>query len=128
MRNLASLALIGSALGGCVVTTTTDDYDSSLFVSNESDFEIHEMYVTEIDSPTWGPNLLSRSILMPGDSMQLALECNTYDAMLVDETGAICEIQGVDLCFDDADWIIDNRSCSVFEARAAAMATSSGAK
>ncbi len=119
MRYLASLAVLGSALGGCVVTTTTDDFDSSLLVSNESDFEIHEMYVTEIDSPTWGPNLIERSILLPGESMKLALDCNTYDAMLIDETGASCEIQNVDLCFDDADWVITNRSCTVFEAAAA---------
>lgn len=125
MQKLASLALL--ALGGCVVTTT-DDLDSSLFVSNDSDFEIHEMYVTEIESPTWGPNLLSGSILFPGQDMQLALDCNTYDAMLIDETGAVCEIQGVDLCFDDADWIITNRSCAVFEARAAAMAAAKGTK
>ena len=123
MQNLACLAVVASTLGGCVVTTTTDDdFDSSLHVENRSDFEIHEMYVTEIDSPTWGGNLLGGSILFPGQSMELLLDCNTYDAMLIDETGAVCEIQGVDLCFDDADWIITNRSCAVFEARAAAMA------
>lgn len=104
------------------MVTTTDDFDSSLHVSNDSSFEIHEMYVTEIDSQTWGPNLLSGSILFPGEVMDLALDCNTYDALLIDETGASCEIQNVDLCFDDADWIITNRSCKVFEARAAAMA------
>jgi hypothetical protein len=100
----------------------TDDgyYDSSLVVSNHSDFEVHEMYVTEIDNPSWGPNLLGRSILFPGDSMELAIDCGTYDAMLIDETGAICEVSAVDLCFDDADWIIRNSTCSLFEARAAA--------
>jgi hypothetical protein len=113
MRNLASLAVV-AALGGCVVTT---EADSSLFVSNDSDFEIHEMYVTEIDSPTWGGNLLAGSILFPGDSMQLGLDCNVYDAMLIDETGASCEIHDIDLCFDDADWIITNRSCDVFDVR-----------
>lgn len=122
MRNIVSLALIGAALGGCVITTTTDDLDSSLLVSNRSSFEIHEMYVTEIDSPTWGSNLLGTAILQPGQSFELGLPCNTYDAMLIDETGAICEIQNVELCFDDADWIITNRSCEVFAARAAAMA------
>jgi hypothetical protein len=117
MLKLTSLALLAS-LTGCVVTTT-DDPDSSLFVSNDSDFEIHEMYVTEVSSPTWGGNLLGGSILFPGESMELGLDCNTYDAMLIDETGAVCEIQNVDLCFDEADWIITNRSCAVFEALAA---------
>jgi hypothetical protein len=40
--------------------------------------------------------------------------------MLIDETGAICEVASVDLCFDEADWIIRNNTCDVFEARAAA--------
>jgi hypothetical protein len=114
MRLLASLALCVAGTG-CVVS----DYDSSLTVSNLSDFEIHEMYVTQIDSPSWGPNLLDGDILFPNESMQLAIDCNTYDAMLVDETGAVCEVSSIDLCFDDADWVIDNRSCEVFEKRAA---------
>jgi hypothetical protein len=54
--------------------------------------------------------------------MTLGLDCGTYDAMLIDETGAICEIQGLDLCYENADWIIRNNSCAVFEQRAAAKA------
>ena len=109
--SLALFLAIGAAGSACVITET----DSSLYVSNYSDFEIHEMYVTPIESPTWGPNLLGNDILYPGDSMYVAVGCGTYDAMLVDETGAICEVQGVDLCFDDADWIINNTTCGVFE-------------
>lgn len=126
MRLLPSIALLAltTAATGCVIA----DGDSSLFVANDSDFEIHEMYVTPIESPTWGPNLLRGSILFPGDSMQLAVDCGTYDALLIDETGAACEVSTIDLCFDTADWIITNRSCAVFEARAAAMAAGDGGK
>lgn len=122
MRLLPSIALLLTTATGCVVA----DGDSALFVANDSDFEIHEMYVTPIESPTWGPNLLRGSILLPGDSMELAVDCGTYDALLIDETGAACEVSTIDLCFDTADWIITNRSCAVFEARAAAMAAGSG--
>lgn len=130
MRLLPSFALALAVGSGCVVTTDgydddfyDDTYDSSLLVSNHSDFEIHEMYVTEIDNPSWGPNLLRGSILFPGDSIELAIDCGVYDAMLIDETGADCEVTGVELCFDDADWIIRNNTCSLFEARAAAALT-----
>lgn len=119
MRLVTSFALLLTvASTACVITPT----DSSLYVENRSDFEIHEMYVTDVDSSTWGPNLLRGDILMPGESMFLGLECGTYDAMLIDETGAVCEVANVDLCYDDADWIIRNTSCTVFEARAAATA------
>ena len=55
--------------------------------------------------------------------MTILLDCGTYDTMLIDETDAICEIPNISLCFEDADWIIRNSSCSVFEERAAAMKT-----
>src|SRR5512139_1557120 len=75
--SLASLALVVGA-AGCVLETT----DSSILVSNRSDFEIHEMYVTPVASSTWGPNLLGvGDVLMPGDSISVGLECGTYDAM-----------------------------------------------
>lgn len=95
--------------------------DSSLLLENRSSFEIHEMYVTPSASSSWGPNLLRGDILMPGESTLIPVECGTYDTMLVDETGAVCEILDVELCNDSADWIIRNSSCAIFEARAAAM-------
>lgn len=103
------------------------DHDSSLRVVNQSDFEIHELYVTEVASPTWGPNLLDRDALFPGESMLLAVDCGTYDALLIDEAGAACEVLNVELCFEDADWIIRNTSCAVFEERAAAKARANAA-
>jgi len=121
MRFIVSLAAIACAATGCVTS------DSSLLVSNRSDFEIHEMYVTPIESPSWGPNLLHGDILFPGESTYVGLDCGTYDAMLIDETGAVCEVSTLDLCFDDADWIIRNSSCSVFEKRAAAAAAEKAA-
>lgn len=117
-------SLLAASTSACVVS----EYDSSLFVANDSDFEIHEMYVTDISSPTWGPNLLRGDVLMPGGSMSLAIDCGTYDALLIDETGAACEVSTIDLCFDTADWIITNRSCAVFEQRAAAMAAGADSK
>lgn len=124
MRLLTSIALVVVAGGGCVTTET----DSSLLVSNRSDFEIHELYVTPVGASTWGDNLLGQDILLPGDKLDLGISCGTYDAMIIDETGAVCELDGVDLCFDDADWIIRNNSCSVFEARAAEMAKAKAAQ
>ena len=100
--------------------------DSALFVTNDSDFEIHEMYVTDVRSSSWGPNLLDGEILFPGESMTLGLECGNCDALLIDETGAICEVAGLELCYENADWIIRNNSCAVFEKRAAAAKAAAG--
>ena len=48
------------------------------------------------------------------------VSCGFYDALLVDETGVECEIFDIDLCLNDADWIIRNDTCAVFEAAAKA--------
>jgi hypothetical protein len=117
MRLLPSIAVL--AFAGCTVT----EIDSSLVVSNRSDFEIDELYVTPTGSPTWGDNLLGRAPLLSGDDVTLGISCDTYDAMIIDETGAICEVDAIDMCFDNANWVIRNDTCSVFEARAAAAAT-----
>ena len=116
MRLFPSIALIASLASGCVVS------DASLNVENRSDFEIHEMYVTPVASGSWGPNLLGGSVLMPHETMSVALECDTYDALLIDELGFACEVHDVHLCFEEADWVIRNSSCTVFEERAAAAA------
>ena len=116
MKLLTSLAAVAALATGCVVT------DSSLYVENRSDFEIHEMYVTPVHASTWGSNLLHGDILVPGESMYVGVECGSYDTLLIDETGSECEILDLHLCNEDADWIIRNSSCAVFEQRAAAAA------
>ncbi|MND00583.1 hypothetical protein D3C83_192530 [compost metagenome] len=67
-------------------------------------------------------------MLLPNAELQVAVECGTYDAMLIDETGAACEVSTIDLCFEEADWIITNRTCAIFEERAAAMAAAKEGK
>ena len=103
---------------GCVVSTD-GTADSSLTVTNESDFTIQEIYLTDVGSSTWGRNLLGGDVLFPGEALALGVECGTYDALLVDETNVQCELSGLDLCFNDAAWVIRNNTCAVFAARLA---------
>jgi hypothetical protein len=102
------LLLVACATVGCA--------DASLVVSNRSDFEIHELYVTQIENPSWGPNLLDTE-LRPGESFSVDVCCGTFDTMLVDETGAFCEVLNVELCFETDDWVIRNTTCRVFDTR-----------
>lgn len=100
MRSMLLLA----ALAGC--------HDSSFHISNRSDYAIEELYVTQIENPSWGPNLLDEPI-EAGDTLVLDICCGTYDTLVVDETGSLCEVPYVDICFEDADWVIRNTRCSV---------------
>lgn len=103
---LAAVALAAAPLGGCIITD--DDGDSSLTVQNDSSYLIYEIRVTDVGSTNWGPNLLGGDILRPGEALTILVDCGFYDVLLVDDTGADCVLYDLDLCFDDAVWVIDN--------------------
>lgn len=118
MRNLRpclSLAVAGAlvAAHGC-----TDDgsvnADSSLRVINQTDTVIAELYLTDVGSHRWGPDLLRDNVLPPSEELELEVTCGRFDAKFVDEDGTPCEIPNVDLCANDATWVIREDSCIVF--------------
>jgi hypothetical protein len=119
---LASIAL-ATAASGCII----EDGSASLEVRNDSDYVIDELYLTDVGSSTWGRNLLGGDGLFPGESISLGTDCGYYDAMLVDETGVSCEVHDLDLCANDALWVIRNNTCSVFGAREKQDAATNGA-
>lgn len=106
----ACLAATAVLAPGCLIVA---DDDSSLTVVNDSDFVIEEINVTEVDSLSWGPNLIPEA-LFPGEEVEISLDCDVYDARLIDEDGVECYIDGIDLCFDDALLRVRNNSCSVW--------------
>jgi hypothetical protein len=124
MTHLRLIALSLASVGLVAVTGCSDNNDNdtsgSLRVQNNSDFGIVEIHVTSVGSSTWGPNLISGDTLAPGDALTLDVSCDTYDALLVDDSGVDCQIHDVDLCLNNADWVINNNTCTVFSAARAA--------
>lgn len=133
MKNLRYLACVVAALGSVALVGCSSDSgpDASLRVRNDSDFTITEIHVAPVGSVDWGPNLLSGDVLFPDEMLRIDVSCDTWDALLVDEDGVDCEINGLDLCGSTADWVINNSSCTVFnaarQAREAAQASGSAA-
>ncbi len=111
-----ALLLTASLAGGCVIAGD-GVADATLEVSNNSDFVIEEIYLTDVNSSSWGGNLLGGDVLFPDESIVLAVDCGYYDALLVDQDGVDCELHDLDLCLNDASWIINNNTCSVFGAK-----------
>ncbi|MBA3451984.1 MAG: hypothetical protein H0T42_02670 [Deltaproteobacteria bacterium] len=111
--------------GGVIVD---DVDDASLRVVNDSDFVIEEIYLTDVGSPTWGPNLLRGDVLFPDEEILLGVRCSRYDVLVVDEDGVDCEVNSVDLCLNDATWVIQNNTCTVFEAAAKERAAKAAAE
>ena len=112
---ILAASLIASAIAtGCIIESSSNDASSTLTVDNNSSFDLKELHLTRSTSSGWGPNLLDAA-LRPGESIFLdGISCDTYDVLMVDETGAQCEADGIDICFSDAAWVITNNTCSVF--------------
>lgn len=103
---LPILALVTSLATGCIIVS--DDDDSTLTISNRSSFALQDIAVGEVGAPEFGPNLVGGDLLLPGEDLVVTLSCGTYDVLIEDETGAQCQLGALDLCFDDAVWIIDD--------------------
>ncbi|MDB4961755.1 MAG: hypothetical protein JWP01_1754 [Myxococcales bacterium] len=115
-RLLAPVLAACASLAAFTGCTTDDGFvaDASLRVVNNSDFVIEQIYLTDTGSSTWGPNLLGGDVLFPDEELLLGVNCDFYDALLVDEDGVECEINDIDLCLNDATWSIRNNTCTVF--------------
>lgn len=119
MKHLALTASLLAALsvaGACSDDGVIIDDDATLTVINESDFVIEEIYLTPVDNPDWGRNLLGSDPLFPDERLTLGVDCGFYDALLIDEDGVECKLDAIDLCLNDADWFIYNDTCVAFEA------------
>ncbi|MEP6865911.1 MAG: hypothetical protein ABJE66_35150 [Deltaproteobacteria bacterium] len=111
MRNVLLGLAVSCTLAAC---TTSSGPAATLSVENASDFQIVEIYLTDIGSSSWGPNLISGDTLNPGETLRLGVDCSTYDAKLIDETNVSCEVDNLDLCLNDSVWIINNNTCTAF--------------
>lgn len=112
MRNVKFVMCIAAALGAGACTATVDDGpDSTLTIANESSYFIDELYIAEVSDPNWGPDLVST--LAPGEETTIAVDCGTYDVLVVDETGVECELANLDLCFEDGAWVITDVTLDV---------------
>ncbi len=124
-RFLAPALFAVASLASACVIEGDGVADATIEVANDSDYIIDELYLTGVNSSSWGPNLLGGDGLFPDESIVLAVDCGYYDALLVDETGVECELRDLDLCLNDALWVITNNTCSVFGKKAPEAKTTS---
>lgn len=118
LLSLVAVVALSSLATGCIVSTDEDVDDSTLLVVNESAYFVDELNLVDVGAGTWGRNYVGAEGLAPGEDILLVdIECDYYDARLIDEDGNVCEIYDIDLCFDDATWYITDDTCDVFAAK-----------
>jgi hypothetical protein len=113
LRHLTTVVVIAAAMTGCVASSSSNT-DATLTVHNESQYDITDIYIAPVGSRTWGGNLLNPGeVLLAGDQLTLGASCGTYDVKVIDETNVDCVVPDVDLCLNDADWIVHDNTCHV---------------
>jgi len=97
---------------GCLVivgiasVVVAQDHDSSITIVNRSEFAIHHLQMTPSDSSRWGRDMLGGDVLLPDEEVTILVACGTYDIRLVDDEGEQCVVPDIDLCDEDAEWVI----------------------
>lgn len=83
---------------------------ATIKVINQSNWEIHHLFLSSSADDQWGPDQLEDEVLAKGDSITLTgIDCDDYDIKVVDEDGDECTIQEVNLCGDDSYWKITDK-------------------
>jgi hypothetical protein len=104
-----------AALAGAVCAATllvpviASAANSSVVIKNKSDWEIHQFFLSPVDTDKWGPDQLGEDVISKGDTFTLKnIPCDSYDVMLVDEDGDECVVSEVDICSGQEGWVINN--------------------
>jgi hypothetical protein len=114
MRTPLACFLIGAALAACSGDNGNRPPGATLTVENHSDFAIVDVRVSPVGADDFGPNLLGADVLQPGEDLTLGVTCDTFDVQVTDETGAVCMLDAIDLCLNDATLVLTNTACPVF--------------
>ncbi|HYU34155.1 MAG TPA: hypothetical protein VEW48_18535 [Thermoanaerobaculia bacterium] len=106
-----SIAAIAGAVCAValLIPATAHAQKSNVIVKNKSDWEIHQFFLSSVDTDKWGPDQLGNQVIGTGETFTLkGVPCDSYDVKLVDEDGDECVVSGVDICGDQQGWVINN--------------------
>jgi hypothetical protein len=101
---------VATMLGAAMASAGGHDWwKGSLSVSNDSDYDIHHLFVTPAHRVAWSNDWLRDDPLSPHETLTISgLECDEYDFKLIDDDGDVCIVEDVDLCQEDLHWEITN--------------------
>lgn len=82
--------------------------DASVVIRNDSAWEIHQLFISSVDTTEWGPDQLGAEVIgAAGGTYTLTdIPCGAYDVQLIDEDGDECIVGDVALCAAKGQWVI----------------------
>lgn len=106
MLRLAAFVVLSSAL---LTPAFAADTDAVVAITNNSSWDLHNLYISSVDDQEWGPDQLGDAVIASGESFTLNnIPCDAYDVRVVDEDGDECVVNAVALCADKDAWVIDD--------------------
>ena len=91
--------------------TSAEVQRAEFMINNESDWDIHHLYLSLSDKEEWGPDQLGKRIVHSGESFTLKnIPCGEYDIKVVDDDGDECVIEQVVMCKDHTHWDVTNKA------------------
>ena len=110
MRSIIVLAAAALALAATAQPAVAKGKKSNATVTivNESNWDIHELYLSSVDDGDWGPDQLGAfDIIESGASWQIRnIPCDRYDVKLVDEDQDECIVGDVAICGASDTWVV----------------------
>ena len=77
-------------------------------LTNESLWNINELYISAVSEEEWGPDQLGDQVIETGGTFRLnGIPCDDYDVRIVDEDGDACILREVTMCDNEAVAITD---------------------
>lgn len=78
-------------------------------ITNNSKWDIDHIYITPINSTTWGSDLLGGDeVMIPGESIDIIADCDVYDVKIIDQDGITCVLEDVIICDESENWLISD--------------------
>ena len=109
-RFILSAAIAASLLVFCSGPLHAQGAEASLLISNESNRDFKQLYLSSDAGVNWGAERVGDSVIPSGGSFQVSqLACGSYNIRLVQESGVECQIDNVSICGTEAVWSVTDK-------------------
>jgi hypothetical protein len=99
---IASAALVGLSLTGCVETSASDGYNRNVLVQNQTRKTVYRFFGSNVSRSSYEEDILGNIVLRPGESVNINFDdgsgyCN-FDFKVVFQDGSYFTDDNINVC------------------------------